>query len=118
MKNSSQLLALGLVLFLGACSTTEESFLDKVKGKTVYGDASFTDAGPSFSADGKTFQEHYKFVSSSDGNTAIYEFINVIGPDEFKMVTTVTTTDGKTGTMTITMNGESGGEEPMPIWLN
>ena len=29
MKNSLQLLALGLVLFLGACSTTEESFLDK-----------------------------------------------------------------------------------------
>ena len=92
MKNSLQLLGLSLVLFLGACSTTEESFLDKVKGKTVYADALFTDAGPSFSADGKTFQEYYKFVSSSDGNTAIYS-------DTYGVTYTIKTTDGKTGTI-------------------
>ena len=57
MKNSSKLLALGLVLFLGACSLSAEdtAFLDRVKGKTAYEEATHDTKVGVFSSDGKEY---------------------------------------------------------------
>ena len=98
MKNSSKLLALGLVLFLGACSAAEGDFLAKVQGKTV------AEMQQKFSADGKTFGEApyaFKFTEATDENTGSYT-LTVEGQTS---TYTFTTTDGKTGT--ILMTGET-----------
>ena len=94
MKNSLQLLALGLVLFLGACSTTEGDFLKKVEGKTMYYEASPATAVGAFSSDGKKLALVYNFVSASDENTATYAATFTAGKDTI----TIVTSDGKTGT--------------------
>ena len=99
MKNTTQLLALGLVLFLGSCSTMEENFLDKVANKTAYDDATLTaDANNygTFSSDGKKFTLNdidnpvFTFVKSTDENNGEYK-----DPDGIPL--TFTTSDGKTG---------------------
>ena len=103
MKKTTQLLALGLVLFLGSCSTMEENFLDKVANKTAYDDATLTaDANNygTFSSDGKKFTLNdeaegnpvFTFVKSTDENNGEYKFSdgNLI---------TFTTSDGKTGSV-------------------
>ena len=101
MKNSLQLLALGLVLFLGACSvtekTTEDKFLDKIKDKTAYENATTQDNTTkygTFTADGKTFTFSdgsgvLPFVKATDENTGEY----ALGTDTL----TITTSDGITG---------------------
>ena len=94
MQRSSKLLALGLVLFLGACSVAEGKFLDKVSGKTV------VELAQKFSADGKTFgtgAEILTFTEATDENTGIYS-----GKDGTDVYTyTFKTTDGKTGTVLV-----------------
>ena len=83
MKNTTQLLALGLVLFLGSCSVVDGKFLDKVKGKTA---SKLVALGApevvvgTFSSDGKRFDwnnppypyEGMTFVEASDENTGTY----------------------------------------------
>ena len=54
MKNSSKLLALGLVLFLGACSAAEGDFLKKVENKTMVDSTQSALSFGTFSADGKS----------------------------------------------------------------
>ena len=101
MKNTTQLLALGLVLFLGSCSTMEENFLDKVANKTAYDDATLTaDANNygTFSPDGKKFtlndtdNPEFTFVKSTDENNGEYKFSD-------GSLITFTTSDGKTGSV-------------------
>ena len=103
MKNSLQLLALGLVLFLGACSTTEDNFVKKIEGKSVYTDEAMLHENGTFSSDGKKFTINepsnpvMTLVEASDDNTAKYEGKD--GSDTFTY--TFTTTDGKTGFLDI-----------------
>lgn len=100
MKNLLQVLALGLVLFLGACSTAEGSFLKKVESKTAYSDKTMTEGSKigSFSSDGKEFTSEeyigYKaiFKNAIDENTAEYS-VTVSGKE---YIYTLKTTDGKT----------------------
>ena len=111
MKNSSKLLALGLVLFLGACSAAEGDFLKKVEGKTAYNDAAYTQEIFTFSSDGKSSGDGenspiFTFVEASDADTATYTF----SENGQKMTTTIKTTDGKTGSM-------SDGTFSQPIYL-
>ena len=124
IKNLSKLLALALVLFLGACSSAEESFLDEVKEKTVQttvetGDGSFEKPLGTFSADGKTFDASTSegpimtFLSATDKNVAIYSATFETGAVEMSF----TTTDGKTGAISTTVNGTSTGK-PVAITLN
>ena len=96
MKNSSKLLALGLVLFLGACSAAEGDFLKKVEGKTAYADKDFASKIGAFSSDGKKLTiegapEAGVFSKAIDENSAEYTLTGTI--------LTLMTTDGKTGTM-------------------
>ena len=124
MKNSLQLLALGLVLFLGACSNGEPNgdkdtvtppivtpppaevdFLKKIQGKTVYNNATtqnLTTLVGTFNSDGKVFVltspvSIYTFVKATDENTAIYETTK----NETKTTLTFTTTDGKSGSINL-----------------
>ena len=101
MQRSSKLLALGLVLFLGACSVAEGKFLDKVSGKTM---SDGTDDMGKFSSDGKTFgtgADAMTFTEATDENTGIYS-----GKDGTDVYTyTFKTTDGETGT--VLMPGET-----------
>ena len=111
MKNSSKLLALGLVLFLGACSATEGDFLKKVEGKTAYSDGAYTQEMFAFSSDGKSYGDgenspKFTFVEASDADTATYTF----SEDGQNMTMTIKTTDGKTGSM-----GDS--TDSQPIYL-
>ncbi len=115
MKNSSKLLALGLVLFLGACSLSaeDEGFLGKVKGKTAYSNATTQDDTSKigvFSADGKEFDpaigETVKFDGTTDANTAKYA-VTVSGTE---LVYTITTADGKTGSV-------KAGSRELKAWL-
>ena len=124
MNISSKSLGLGLVLFLGACSVTEGKFLENVKGKTMYADAKMTTECliGTFSADGKTFGDNitspkFTFVEASDDSTATYSYTTpAVGlAPEMKMVYTIKTTDGKTGTMSITVDGEAQGSGP--VWF-
>ena len=114
MKNSLQLLALGLVLFLGACSTTEGNFLDKIKGKTAYENATTQDNTTkygTFTADGKTFTFSdgsgvLPFVKATDENTGEY----ALGTDTL----TITTSDGTTGNI----KNKDGGNTPVEnLWF-
>ena len=105
MRNSSKLLALGLVLFLGACSLSaeDEGFLGKVKGKTAYGNATTQDDTTkigTFNSDGKEFTpvspgQKVTFDGTTDANTAKYA-VTVSGTE---YVYTITTADGKTGSV-------------------
>ena len=108
MKKSILSIALGLVLFLGACSVAEGKFLDKVKGKTVYEAATMLPADEigTFSADGKTFGEVYTFVEASDADTATYSYTY----GGMSVTYTIKTADGKSGSMS------AGGESP-PVWF-
>ena len=98
MKNTTQLLALGLILFLGACTATEGNFLDKIKGKTAYEDATTQDDTTKigiFSSDGRTFTfpddpDVLTFVKASDENNGEYKLSD-------GTLLTFTTSDGKTG---------------------
>ena len=109
MKNSLQLLALGLVLFLGACSVTEtneDKFLNKVKGKTAYNSKTTQDdttAMGTFSADGKDFDGSV-FVNATDDNTGKYKGSSTV-------TYIIKTTDGITGTLS--QEGASGSEQDM-----
>ena len=104
MKNSSKLLALGLVLFLGACSAAEGDFLKKVEGKTAYSSETTQNDGTkvgTFSSDGKTFTFaglSLKFDKATDDSTADYT-ISVAGQSATYVIKT---TDGKTGNITTT----------------
>lgn len=94
MKNSLQLLALGLVLFLGACSVSPDTFLAKVKGKTMVDSAESAASYGTFSTDGKTITIEgsptaYTFKEVTDDNTGVYEISD--------LEAIVTTSDGKTG---------------------
>ena len=98
MRNSSKLLALGLVLFLGACSLSAEdtAFLDRVKGKTAYVEATYDTKIGVFNSNGKEFAvegapEAAVFSKTTDANTAEYTLHG--------SPLTIMTTDGKTGTM-------------------
>ena len=105
MRNSSKLLALGLVLFLGACSLSaeDEAFLGKVKGKTAYSSETTQDDSTkigAFNADGKEFtplspRPAVTFDGTTDANTAKYA-VTVSGTE---YVYTITTADGKTGSV-------------------
>ncbi len=116
MRNSSKLLALGLVLFLGACSLSAEdtAFLDKVKGKTAFDDATTQDDTTkigSFSKDGKEFTpvspgQKVTFDEATDANTAKYA-VTVSGTE---FVYTITTADGKTGSV-------KAGSREIDAWL-
>ena len=112
MKNSSKLLALGLVLFLGACSAAEGDFLKKVEGKTA--DEATTIAFGSFSSNGKEFSmdtgndtvAKAKFVKATDENTAEYSYQ--------ASTLIITTVDGETGTASgeVIVSGKA-----IPLWL-
>ena len=99
MKKSSLLLALGLVFFLGSCSTMEEDFLNKVQGKTAYDHATSilpANSYGTFSSNGKSFTftddlTVLTFVKATDENNGEYKL------DATTL--TFTTSDGKTGTM-------------------
>ena len=101
MRNSSKLLALGLVLFLGACSAAEGDFLKKVEGKTAYADKDYASKIGAFSSDGKKFTpegsvgQAVTFSKATDENTADYT-VTISGTE---YVYTITTTDGKTGSV-------------------
>ena len=98
MKNTTQLLALGLILFLGACTATEGNFLDKIKGKTAYEQATYETKYGTFDADGKKFilndategNPVLTFVKATDENNGEYK-------DPDGSLITFTTSDGKTG---------------------
>ena len=100
MKKSSLLLALGLVFFLGACSTMEEDFLNKVQGKTAYDHATLTadeNNYGTFSSDGKKF-------TLKDAGNPVMTFVKAIDENngEYKLdatTLTFTTSDGKTGSV-------------------
>ena len=119
MKNSSKLLGLGLVLFLGACSAAEGDFLKKVEGKTAFFDAAHTEEFAKFSADGKSFgaDPAATFVEATDDSTATYSLtIPADGTDPAqKIVVTITTADGVTGTMTQSDGTDT--SDALPIWL-
>ena len=130
MKKSSLLLALGLVLFLGACSTMEEDFLNKVQGKTAYRAANQTQAIGTFSSNGKKLinnVETLNYVKMIDDTTASYTVsIPAEGSDPASTRTySIATSDGNTGTMTMTtyIVGDEDStdnenlKKPQPIWL-
>ena len=115
--NSSKLLALSLVFFLGACSTTKDKFLEKVANKTVYNDASLTDILGVFTGDGKKIEKKgadgtllakYTFEEVIDDSTGRYELIQ----DKSKYSYFIKTSDGVTGTI-----GLSGGTENTKLWF-
>ena len=131
MRNSLKLLALGLVLFLEACSVSPDAFLENVKGKTVYETEEMSAESKigTFSADSKIFDREIldlDFIKATSTDTAVYEIsgYKISGYEEgatFKTIFTFTTTDGKTGKVTtsITIDGK---EQPdsvkdKPIWF-
>ena len=98
MKNSLQLLGLGLVLFLGACSVSPDTFLAKVKNTTMVDSTQSALSFGTFDATGKTITIEgsplkYTFKEATDDNTGVYEIAGVEA--------IATTTDGKTGTWKI-----------------
>ena len=133
MKKSSLLLALGLVFFLGACSTMEEDFLNKVQGKTAYDHATSilpANSYGTFSSNGKKLinnVETLNYVKMIDDTTASYTVsIPAEGSDPASTRTySIATSDGNTGTMTMTtyIVGDEDStdnenlKKPQPIWL-
>jgi len=115
--NLSKLLVLSLVLFLGACSTTEDNFFKKVENKTVYNDANHTNLLGIFTSDGKKIEKKdadgillskYTFEEVIDDNTGRYELIQ----DKKKYSYIIKTSDGVRGTI-----GLSGGTETSSLWF-
>ena len=114
MKKSSKLLALGLILFLGACSLVDDKFLDKVKGKTANKVVIAPPDEPigTFSSNGKSFDWVVSpagdptmiFIEASDENTAKYRL-----PDG--SISTIKMADGKMGDI-------SGAGGPLSFFLN
>ena len=112
MKNSLKLLALGLVLFLGACATVIEEpaevdptgFLGKVLNKTMFMDAGLTQTKGAFSEDGKSFTipntvpTVFVFTKSSGPNSATYETV-ITEEAPIMQTITVYTVDGVSGTL-------------------
>ena len=112
MKNSLKLLALGLVLFLGACATVVEEpaevdptgFLGKVLNKTMFMDAGLTQTKGAFSEDGKIFTipntvpTVFVFTKSSGPNSATYETV-ITEEAPIMQTITVYTVDGVSGTL-------------------
>ncbi len=125
MKKSSLLLALGLVLFLGACSTMEEDFLNKVQGKTAYRAANQTLAIGTFSSNGKKLinnADTFNYVKMIDDTTASYT--SSIPADKTTITYSIATSDGNTGTVSYTTHIVAGEDtisealkKPQPIWL-
>ena len=117
MKKTTQLLALGLVLFLGACSVTEEKtedkFLDKVKGEKFFSTAAATTVRGEFSEDGRSLDIAYKFVEATDENTGKYQAnLDINGNNNPVMVTsTIKITGAKTLTITHTWPGQTAGTD-------
>lgn len=115
--NFSKLLALSLVLFLGACSTTEDNFFKKVINKTIYDDVTQANSLGVFTSDGKKIEKRhtdetllleYTFEEVIDDNTGRYELLQ----DKKKYSYIIKTSDGVTGTM-----GLSGGTETSSLWF-
>ena len=118
MKNTTQLLALGLVLFLGSCSVVEDKFLDKVKGKKFFSTAAATTVRGEFSGDGRSLDISYKFVEASDENTGKYQAKLDINSDGIPVMVTSTIkiTGAKTLTITYTWPGQADGTDaPEPF---
>ena len=130
MKNSLQLLGLGLVLFLGACSATEGDFLKKVENKTVTTVATDLNSKMGkFSADGKIFSDDgtdlvgaFKFDKASDDSSATYT-ATTAAPAMSKTFS-IQTSDGTTGIYTLTAHTVDGKDQNIPateknkkIWL-
>ena len=110
MKKTTQLLALGLVLFLGACSTTEKTtedkFLDKVKGKKITSTGVHIIVRGEFSEDGRSL-DLSQFIEASDENTGKYQ-----GKMDVNIVTsTIKITGAKTLTITPTWSGQPVGTD-------
>ena len=128
MKKSILNVALLSVLFvLGACSVSPDAFLDSVKGKTAYSDAAMTQEYGVFSADGKILDNgmlKFKFVEMVDGTTGSYIRTAEVDNLESKMAYSIATSDGKTGTATMTeytYGGEDGLDDentkPIELWF-
>ena len=111
MKNLRSL-ALGLVLFLGSCTTVVEEptevdptdFLGKILNTTMYMDADLTKTKGTFSLDGRSFTMPgtiptvFIFTKSSGPNSAIYETVITENAPTMQTIT-VYTADGISGTL-------------------
>ena len=111
MKNLRSL-ALGLVLFLGSCTTVVEEptevdptdFLGKILNTTMYMDADLTKTKGTFSLDGRSFTMPgtiptvFIFTKSSGPNSAIYETVITKNAPTMQTIT-VYTADGISGTL-------------------
>ena len=115
--NLSKLSVLSLVLFLGACTTREDTFLKKVLNKTVYDDDALANSLGVFTSDGKKIEKKdiegklllkYTFEEIIDGDTGRYELIQ--GKKKYSLL--IKTLDGATGTI-----GLSGGTETSKLWF-
>ena len=121
MKNSSKLLALGLVLFLGSCSALKEEYLDKVKGKSMYSasDTLQTSFLGTFDSKGKELQLGnilFEFVETEDGTAGTYEF-KLEGTDS-AITRVISTSDGISGTMQQTGGvGVAPGTPAQEVWF-
>ena len=113
MKNTTQLLALGLVLFLGSCSVVEDKFLDKVKGKKFFSTATGPTVRGEFSEDGRSLDIYYKFVEASDESTGKYQAkLDANNNNNPVMVTsTIKITGAETLTITYTWPGQDAGTD-------
>ena len=126
MKNPSQLLSLGLILFLGAWTTIEDEFLQKVKNKTISQEWTIIREDGSrgydgytmgkFSANGKLYYEgtfSMTFSEATDTNTAIY--IGTFKGESYSL--TITTSDGVSGSIFGTTPSYLS-DKKENIWLN
>ena len=117
MKSIKNITLLAMLMVLGACSLSEneEAFFNTVKGKKVH----LTDRGETligeFSSDGQTYTE------ISDSGKLNIEFTEVFSPTKAsyiieKMKTGYTfETDGKTGTVFVTLLGSEGPKEDITL---
>ena len=107
MKSIKNITLLAMLMVLGACSISKEdqAFLDLVKNKSVYRDATKTELQGKFSSDGQTFTE-----ISADGELDI-PFEELSGTTASYIIGKLdsgykfTTTDGVTGKFSITLFG-------------
>ena len=116
MKSIKNITLLAMLMVLGACSLSEneEAFFNAVKDKKVHLTDGDTLIGR-FSSDGQTYTE-----ISSSGELNI-EFTEVFSPTKAsyiieKMKTGYTfETDGKTGTVFVTLLGSEGPKEDITL---
>ncbi len=113
----SKLLILNLILFLGACSTAKDNFLEKVANKSVYNNSTLTDLLGTFSSDGEKIERtdpdgilisKYTFEEVIDANNGRYELIQ----DNQKFSYIIETFDGVSGTIRL-----SGGTTASGLWF-